>query len=282
MAGFYEYFKPRVAVRWIVIAIAIWVLAWSATHNFHRPLLGPVDIQDLDYYDLRTIERPYMAQAYRYLDANVPQAGRLGVAGDWLLSDWDYLLFGPELKRSVIHLDPNQLDRIDLDTFLENDIDYLLLSASAADAVESRTPLWPVTRVRVEWYLATRREAELFSKAGQEPGLFAKTYGQDYAAYTQIKTALQQEPNLTKVLTTDPRMPYFDQDSSFVFDIPQGLGDLQGYSHLVIAPVWSPEDFARLGLSELSQWELQNFLAQPEFVEKILETNNYELYRILF
>ncbi len=278
IAGFFESFRNKPILRWLVVGLAVWILGWSATHNFHRPLLGADKIWQADYYDLRAIERPYMARAYRYLDQNIPPTAQLGIAGDWLLVTWDYLLFGPELKRSVTHLDPANLDRINLDTFVENSIDYLLVSSDTLDLVEIQVPFWPVTNVRTTWYLAKRDEAEIFSKTDKDPQFLEEAFGADYRAYAEIKTVLDQVTKPTIVLTTDPRMPFYDDDPRFEFDIPQELKDLLRYTYLIIPSWWDSSDYERLGLSET---ELHSFLAQEQFVKKLFETNGYTVYEIL-
>lgn len=277
MAGFYDGFRNRPIVRWVAVLLAIWILGWSATHNFHRPLLGNTDIFAMDYYDLRAIERPYMAPAYRYIDQTIPQTARLGVAGDWLLVSWDYLLFGPTLQRTVTHLNLNTLNTIDADTFAQNNIDYLILSASMLEKVESRVPLWPITNTRVEWYLAKHSEAEAIAAGQSNPDILKDSFGHDYQSYLKIKTVLKREPQPVNVLTTDPRMPYYKQDSHFEFGIPQHLEDFRGFTHLVVARWWTSDDFKRLNVDESA---LQQFLSQDEFVKLIFETDNYSVYRI--
>jgi len=275
MASFYDGWRRLAPGRWAAVLTAIWVLTWSATHNFHRPA---GQLTGLDYYDFRTIERPYMAPVYRYLDGQIPTTARLGIAGDWLLVDWDYLLFGPELKRQVKHLNLATLNAIDARTFADNNIDTLILSAAALKTAKPAVPLWPVTNFRVEWYLANRAEAEIFAAGQQNPAIFAEAYGSDYHAYQAIKTRLNREPSPVKILTTDPRMPYYEQDARFQFRIPQKLTDFAGFTHLVISPHWTPADYDRLGLTVT---ELQGFLAQGKFVEKIFAADNYTVYKII-
>ncbi len=274
LAGFYDGCRRVAPLRWAAVLTAIWVLTWSATHNFHRPV---GQLAGLDYYDRRTIERPYMAPIFRYLDGQIPATARLGIAGDWLLVDWDYLLFGPELQRQVKHLNLATLTSINARTFADNNIDTLILSAVALKTAKPAVPLWPVTNFRVEWYLANRAEAEIFAAGQQNSAVFAQAFGSDYHAYQAIKTRLNREPAPVKILTTDPRMPYYEQDVRFQFRIPQKLTGLAGFTHLVISPHWTPADYNRLGLSAT---ELQSFLAQGKFVEKILEIDNYAVYKI--
>ena len=279
MAAFYLWSERYKIVRWIVLFIALIVLSWSATHNFHKSIFGENNIWNLDYYELRTIQNPKLAPAHRYIDAQIPEEASLGLVGDEAFVRWDYLFFGPRLKRKITYLGPS-LARIETKTFTGPDIDYLILGLYSLDQVDSQAPLWPIVEEGgLKWFLVKRSEIELFGAQSAQPVAYQQTFGADYQAYLEIKTILDQEPQPLRVLTTDPRMSYYDLDQSFVFGLPGDLGDLTGFTHLIVAPWWSAEDYERL---DLSLEEVQFFLAQEQFVEKMADVHGYTLYRLLF
>jgi hypothetical protein len=276
MAGFYEWSEKYKPLRWAIILVATVVLSWSATHNYHKPLLGSRTIWNLDYYSLRTLRKPHLAPIYRYIDATVPEDARLGVAGRIIDRRLTYLFFGPNLKRDVVELGPLPR-RIDLDFFISHQLDYLVFILDPSEAIDSVAPLWPIIREREEWYMVKRSEVELFSQT-TNPDRYRQVFGSDYTAYLAIKEALKSETEPVRVLTIDPRMPYYEQDQRFVFKFTDDLASLQNFTHLVIAPWWSTDDYERLGISVE---EMQKFLSQDRFVKKVAETNGYVLYHLL-
>jgi hypothetical protein len=216
-----------------------------------------------------------LAPAYAYLDATLPPTARLGVAGEGFIIRWDYPFFGRDLTREVVHIVPNP-QHIDPALFTTHALDYLLIAADNPAILTSEAPLWPILRNEKEkWFLVKRTEIEAFS--GQ-PAAYPLLFGEDFQAYLAIKEALSSEPTPLRILTTDPKMPYYEQDARFVFNLPQDLGDLAGMTHLVLAPWWTAADYERLGLS---LDETQQFLTQGQFVEEILTVNGYKVYRLL-
>lgn len=276
LAGFFVWSEKYKFLRWLVLITAITVLGWSASHNHDKPVFGSETVWNLDYYELRTIDKAYLVAAYPYVDRTVPETARLGVAGVGLLQRWDYLLFGPTLKRDVVNLGPIP-KQIDLQLFTQHNLDYLIFDAGETEVVDSVAPLWPVvSNDRVEWYLVKRSEAELFSKP--DPATYEQVYQADYLAYVRLKAVLDQTPAPVRVLTTDPRMAYYDADARFVFELPRSLGKLREFTHLIVAPGWSAEDYERLGMSPE---DIRFFLSQEQFIKKIYEINGYVLYQIL-
>lgn len=275
MAGFYQWSEKYKLLRWLAILVAGVVLSWSATHNYHRPLLGSRNIWNLDYYSLRTFRNPSRAPVHRYLDGIVPDDARLGVAGNRIALRWTYLFFGPALKRDVVELGelPPQIDQRLFDDY---HLDYLVLTSEAPQAITSVAPLWPVVSGDERWFLVKYSEIELFTT--QQRDGYQAAFGADYAAYLDLKKALDHETQPVRVLTTDPRIPYYEADRRFVFDLPGALDDLKGFTHLLVAPGWSAEDYKRFNIS----WEkMQTFLTQDKFVKKITQVNGYTLYRLL-
>jgi hypothetical protein len=276
MAGLFFVSKPYIVLRWLAIATAIWILSWSVIYNFHKPLAGSRPIWEMDYYELRMIIKPHLAAGYRYLDDTVPETARLGIAGDGLALEWDYFFFGPRLERNVTYIDL-PAGEVDATIFAKHNIDYLFLSEPGS--IELKVPYWPLfIDSKTEWYLIKRDEAELFATTQDHSLAYQRAFGDAYQAYVEIQAALNQVPQPVRVLTTDPRMPFYDQDPRFVFSVTQDLEDLDKFTHLIIAPWWNTEDFQRLGLSSL---DLQSFLAEEKFVKKLFEINGYELYQIV-
>jgi hypothetical protein len=279
LAGFYTWSEKYKPLRWSVVAIGVVVLGWSSTHNYHKSILGPHNIWHADYYTLRTVQNPKLAMAHRYLDSQIPEETRLGVAGEDIIMRWDYLFFGPNLKRDVVYLG-SEVDSINGDTFAQYNIDYLVLGLYPPHTGASTGPLWPVIEEGgLQWFLIKRSEAELFDSRPTQPDVYREVFGDDYLAYLEFEAVLDHEPQPVHVLTTDPKMPYYDGDKRFVFGLPSALGDLAGFSHLIVAPWWTPEDYERL---DLSLDEARFFLTQEDFVEKVAEANGYALYRMRF
>lgn len=279
MAGFYVWTGRYKALRWLAPVIGLVVMGWSGAHNLHKSLVGPENIWTMDYYQLRTIQKPELALAHRYLDATMAEEARLGLVGNDIFVRWDYLFFGPNLKREVIYLGPG-LDHIDLDTFNGHQLDYLVVAAYPPPTFTSEAPAWPVVQAEgMDWFLIKRSEMELFAQPPLQPVSYRQAFGQDYAAYQEILTALEQEPRPVRVLTTDPRMPYYDRDSRFVFGLTRDFEMLAGFTHLVVAPWWTAEDYERLGIPIE---EVQSFLNEGKFVKEIAHSHGYVLYRLLF
>ena len=277
-AGFYSWSERYKILRWGVIAVGLVVLSWSATHNFHKTVLGSNNIWGQDYYELRTIQNPRLAAAYRYLDQQMPVETNLGIVGGYAFVRWDYLFFGPDLKRSVQFLG-SELSRIDRETFATNQVDYLVIGAYPPYEIESEAPLWPIIEEDgLHWFLVKRSEAELFANPLQ-PDLLQQALGADYQSFREIETILAQESQPIRVMTTDPRMPYFTQNQQIEFVLSEEFETLQGFTHLVVAPWWSATDYERL---DISVEEIEVFLGEEKFVKKIAEVNEYRLYRILF
>ncbi len=276
MAAFYDWSEKYKLLRWAIVLIAGVVIGWSTMHNYHRPLLGSRSLWDLDDYSLRTFRKPYRAPLYCYIDATVPAEARLGVAGPLIDLRWTYPFFGPHLTRDVVELGPAPA-RIDANFFTEHDLDYLVFVSETPQAVESVAPLWPIIRDKEQWFLVKASEAEIFSETANSDR-YHQVFGSDYTAYLEIKEALKSETEPVRVLTTDPRMPYYERDKRFVFKFTDDLASLQHFTHLVVAPWWSADDYERLGISVE---DMQKFLSQDKFVKKIAETNGYVLYRLL-
>ena len=281
MAGFYIWSEKYKLLRWTVVALALLVLGWSAAHNHHKPVFGPQNIWDLDYYELRLIQRPSLAPIARYVDTNLPPRSKLGLAGDEAFRPdrTDYLFWGPDLKREVIYIGPIP-GRLENDLFARYHLDYLIFALEPFQTIASAAPLWPIGQDQeARWFLVKQQEMALFTTLPHRPELYQKTFGDDYLAYVEILAALKKGAQPFRVLTTDPRMPYYDRDERFVFDFPEDLGDLKGFTHLVFAPYWSAEDYQEFNVSFE---EVQFFLSQEQFVKKVSEVHDYTLYQILF
>jgi hypothetical protein len=276
MAGFYHWSEKYKLMRWATVLVAVFVLGWSATHNYYRPLFGSRSLWDLDDYSLRTYRKPFRAPLYRYVDATVPAKARLGVAGPLVDLRWTYPFFGPHLTRDVVELGPVPA-RIDATIFAKHNLDYLVFVTEMPETIESAAPLWPIIRDEEQWFLVKRSEVELFGKTANSDQ-YRQVFGLDYTAYLAIKEALRPEVQPVRVMTTDPRMPYYDRDQSFVFTLTDDLTSLDDFTHLVVAPWWSRDDYERLGISVE---DVQKFLSQDKFVQKIVDVNGYGLYRLL-
>jgi hypothetical protein len=220
-----------------------------------------------------------MASAYHYLDNVLPDKSRLGINGEWLITNWDYLFFGPELKRQVVFVDLSS-KRIDLNTFESENIDYLLISAKVAQEMEAETPLWPViSNHKTEWYLAKRNEAELFANSSGSYRVYEESFGEDYRAFIQIQRYLDRTQESFRILSNDPRIPFYTNDQRWEFKLLSDFTELENYTHLVIAPWWTASDYERIGLS---YEDFIAFLQKDKFVKKIFESNGYELYQLQF
>jgi hypothetical protein len=278
IAGFYVWTEKHKWLRWSVLAIAITVLGWSSTHNYNKPLFGSWTIWNADYYDLRTL-RQSQADFFRYLDADLPEDASIGLAFTGGNSFQDYLFWGPGLTRKVSYLGPPP-ERVDSQIFAEHHIDYLLLAEDAFKPVSSTAPLWPIGVYYDQlWFLVKRSDMNLFAAQPDRENIFYRTFGDEYAAYVQIRGFVEKETATGRILTTDPKMPCYDLDQRFVFGLPGRIGDLAGFAYLVVTPHWSPQDYERFGLSVD---DINQFLAQKKFVKKVYEVNGYTVYRILF
>ena len=280
-AGFYmwsERFKP---LRWIVIAVALVVLGWSATHNHHKPVFGEKNIWNRDYYDLRLIRRPSFVPISQYIDTHIPPQAKLGLVGDeaYRPDRTDYLFWGSELTREVIHVGPIP-DHIDHSLFTKFGLDYLIFATQASETVSSVAPLWPMGRdQKAHWFVVRQQEVALFTAEPSQVDLYYDLFGDDFLAYQEIVTVLEQENQSFRALTTDPRMPYYDPGEKFTFGFPENLIDLQGFTHLILAPHWSVEDYESF---DLSYDEIQFFLSQEQYVQEISNVYGYNVYRLLF
>jgi len=276
-AGFYLWTEKYKAVRWAVLALAVTVLGWSATHDYHKPLFGSWTIWNADYYDLRT-RHESDREFFHYLDANLPEDARLGLAVTEADNLWEYPFFGPGLTRKVTYLGPLPA-RVDSQLFAEHNIDYLLLVKDPSDPIDSTAPLWPLGILSEQhWFMVKRSEMELFAAQPRQSNVYYRAFGEDYMAYVKIRELVEKEAATGRVLTTDPRMPYYDLDQRFVFALPNSINDLSGFTFIVTAPEWSPQDYERFGLSAD---DVSGFLARERFVKKIDEVNGYTMYRIL-
>jgi hypothetical protein len=279
MAGFYVWSEKYKVLQWGVVIIAIVVLGWSSTHNFHKPVLGTKTIWELDYYDLRTIQEPEMAAIYRYVDANVPKDAKLGLAGEWPANRWDYLFIGPNLEREYSYLGRIP-ERITQGIFEDHNVEYIILASKTPETIDSETPLWPIGwGWGLKWFLVKRSEAESFALQPCQPTVKPEAFGAGYLAYRKIKQTLEKETQSFRVLTTDFRMPCYEKDERFVFDTPKKVENLETFTHLVIPLSWSDADYKRLGGLPLRI--IQNFLLQEGIVEEEFDVDGYVVYRIL-
>ena len=212
------------------------------------------------------------------MDANLPEDARLGLAVTEADNLWEYPFFGPGLTRKVTYLGPLPA-RVDSQLFAEHNIDYLLLVKDPSDPIDSTAPLWPLGILSEQhWFMVKRSEMELFAAQPRQSDVFYRAFGEDYMAYVKIRELVEKEAATGRVLTTDPRMPYYDLDQRFVFALPNSINDLSGFTFIVTAPEWSPQDYERFGLSAD---DVSGFLARERFVKKIDEVNGYTMYRIL-
>ena len=277
-AGFYLWTEKYKAVRWTVLALAVTVLGWSATHDYHKPLFGSWTIWNADYYDLRTRHQPDR-EFFHYLDVSLPEDASLGLAVTEADNLWEYPFFGPGLTRKVTYLGPLPA-RVDSQLFVEHNIDYFLLAKNPPDPISSMAPLWPIGILRDQhWFMVKRSEMELFATQPRQEDVFHRAFGEDYIAYVKIRELVEKEAATYRILTTDPRMPYYDLDRNLIFAFPDGVDDLAGFTHLVLDPDWSPQDYERFGLSSEN---INRFLAQEKFVKKVYEVNGYAVYQILY
>lgn len=281
LAGFYGWSERVKPLRWATIGLAVIVLVWSATHNHHKPLFGPTSIWSLDDYALRLIQRPSLAPIARYVDTNLPERGRLGLAGEEAFRPdrTDYLFWGPHLRREVVYAGPLP-GRIDPAFFTTHHLDYLIFATDTPASPASDAPVWPIGQDReARWFLVKGDEMTLFTGQVRRVEQFQTAFGRDYQAYTQILAALKQSGQPYRVLTTDPRMPYYDPAEAFVFNLPANLDDLHGFTHLVISPQWSSQNYQDFAVSFD---QVQTFLAQEQFVREVFNSHGYTVYQILF
>lgn len=277
LAGFYTWSENYKPLRGAVYALAGVVLIWSATHNLHKPVFGPASIWNLDYYDLRAIQEPEMANIYRQVDAQMPPDAALGLAGEWPAMRWEYLFLGPNLSRNYAYLG-GVPRRVTPNALADHQLDYLVLASDRPEAVDSELPLHPLGRAwGLHWYLTIRGEADWLAAQRCPPNLSPQAFGAGYQAYQAIRQTLKQQGTPFRVLTTDFRMFCYDHDQRFVFDTPTGPADLQQFTHLILPRWWSPADFERFGLSLDS---LQTVLLQENLVQEVLTVNGYVLYKI--
>ena len=143
LAGFYLWTEKVKALRWAISVIAIMVLSWSAVSNFHKPVIGAISIWNMDYYALRTIQEPEMGPIYRQIDENIPQDIRLGIIGPWPTMRWDYLFFGPNLRRQISFLGTT-VQEINTELFNQSKIDYLVVTSPNPTFLSSETQLNPL------------------------------------------------------------------------------------------------------------------------------------------
>jgi len=203
-AGFYGWTEKHKWLRWSVLVVAVTVLAWTSTHSYYKPLFGSWTIWRADYYDLRTHHRPE-GKFFRYLDSILPEKSRLGLAVTDTTGLPEYLFFGPNLTRQVTYLGPVPT-HVDRQLFVDYHLDYLLLAQDDLLPLDSIAPLWPVGVVYDQyWFMVKREEVELFTAQPRQAAVFQTAYGDDYAAYVNIKALLQKETNNFRVLTTDPK-----------------------------------------------------------------------------
>ncbi len=277
LAGFYRWSEKYKVLRWAVVIIAVVVLGWSSTHNFHKPVLGTKTIWSMDYYDLRTIQEPEMAAIYRYVDENVPPDAALGLAGEWPANRWDYLFVGPQITRDYVYLG-SVPKRITRSVFADKNVEYIVLAAQISKTIDSETPLWPIGLAwGLEWFLVKQDEVESFARQPCQPNINPEAFGAGYLAYRQIKQTLEKETPSFRALTTDVRMPCYETDERFVFDVPKGVENLEGFTHLVIPVSWSDADYQRLGLPLQT---IQTFLVQEGFIKEMFSVNGYVVYQI--
>lgn len=273
LAGFYEWSEKYRLLRWAVVILAVIVLGWSSTHNYHKPILGAKTIWAMDYYDLRTIQEPEMAAIYRYVDANVPLDASLGLAGQWPANRWDYLFVGPNITRNYTYLG-NIPQRVTLELFVNSKVDYIILAVQPSQIIDSETPLWPIGSAwGLSWFLVRRSEAELVAHQPCQTNFQPESFGAGYSTYLEIKKTLEQDSSSFRALTTDFRMPCYERDRRFVFDVPDNEGQLATFTHLVV----TSEDNYRLGIP------LQLFrdsLKQRGVIEEMFSVNGYGVYRI--
>ena len=281
MAGFYMWTERHKWVDWVVVMIGITVLGWSSTHNYVKPFFGSTAVWNRDYYEMRTVQARDLVHFSRYLDSALPEDARLGLFVTGTDLWWDYIFWGPKLRRNVQYLGPVP-KQIDKNIFDEAEVDYLILATKEPNIMASTVPLWPIgPGFELEWFLSKRSEAELFALPSyQKDKVYRENFGDDYIAYLEIEAFIKDQPQSFRALTTDPKMPYYDnQDNRFVFGIPNDINNLKGFTYLILAPWWSPQDYQRWGIA---LEDSQQFLTQEKFVKKIFQINGYVVYRILF
>ena len=156
LGAFYDSTTRLKPLRWAAVTLAIVVLVWSATQNFHKPIWGPDAIWGMDSYEKRSIQAPEMAPIWRGLEAEIPEETRMGVLGPWPMMRWDYFFHGARLERTVVWLSED-LYPVTRELLEANDLDYLLLAAGPSDVVVSTLELHSLgTAWDLRWYWVKR------------------------------------------------------------------------------------------------------------------------------
>jgi hypothetical protein len=97
--------KPSsVWLRWCMILPALGIMLWTLSHNVNKPLIGPNAIWTKSPLEVQSMSAPIQKAVMADLDQVVPQNAIL--ATELGMDDWDYPLFGSQMQRRVLPVNP--------------------------------------------------------------------------------------------------------------------------------------------------------------------------------
>ncbi len=122
--SFYSNGKRRIW-SWLIAVLSVFLAVSTVLNNPTKSLVGRDAFWANDYLSRRTITNRSMSDVIRLVEDTVPDNGALATRLGQ--DDWDYPLFGRNLERTIVQLDPHA-KRIDVAQARALNAEYLLIS----------------------------------------------------------------------------------------------------------------------------------------------------------
>ncbi len=142
LAPWFGSYRGASIVRWAITLICILTLGQTILFNESKPLVGPNNIWGKDDLSVRVINYAEMESVLRAVEEFVPEDAVLGTRLS--INAWDYPLFGNNLARKIIQIDPTAKE-VDFQEKIDQGVDYFLIQP------QERTFLHLPPDLRILW-----------------------------------------------------------------------------------------------------------------------------------